>query len=88
MVVMEGRNFKTCVLEHIGPERYGDKLDLFGTEKAIEEINRITKNGGFVVISVPVYGGNVVFFNDHRTFARSYIIELFHSFDLLEEKYI
>jgi hypothetical protein len=88
MVVMERRNFKACVLEHIGPGRYGDKLDLFGTEKTIEEINRITKNGGFVVISVPVYGENVVFFNDHRTFARSYIIELFHSFDLLEEKYI
>jgi hypothetical protein len=47
--------------------------------------NRLTKNEGFVVISVPVYGENVVFFNDHRTFARSYIIELFHSFDLLKK---
>jgi hypothetical protein len=77
-----------CVLEHIGLGRYGDKLDPFGTEKAIEEINRITKNGGFAIVSVPVYRENVVFFNNHRTFTRSYIIELFHSFDLLEEKYI
>jgi len=77
-----------CVLEHIGLGRYGDKLDPFGTEKAIEEIKRVTKNGGFAIISVPVYRENVVFFNAHRTFTRSYIIELFHSFDLLEEKYI
>jgi ubiquinone/menaquinone biosynthesis C-methylase UbiE len=77
-----------CVLEHIGLGRYGDKLDPFGTEKAIEEIKRVTKKGGFVIVSVPVYRENAVFFNAHRAFTRSYIIELFHSFDLLEEKYI
>jgi Caenorhabditis protein of unknown function, DUF268. len=77
-----------CVLEHIGLGRYGDKLDPFGTEKAIEEIKRVTKKEGFVIVSVPVYRENAVFFNAHRAFTRIYIIELFHSFDLLEEKYI
>jgi hypothetical protein len=33
-----------CVLEHIGLGRYGDKLDPFGTEKAIEEIKTIFKS--------------------------------------------
>ncbi len=77
-----------CVLEHIGLGRYGDKLDPFGTEKAIEEIKRIVKKGGFVIISVHVHNDNFVFFNAHRTFTRDYIIEMFSGFELVEEKYI
>ncbi len=77
-----------CVLEHIGLGRYGDRLDPFGAEKGMEEIKRVTKKGGFVIISVHVHKDNFVFFNACRTFTRDYIIRLFSGFELVEEKYI
>ncbi|PIP53410.1 hypothetical protein COX08_01135 [Candidatus Beckwithbacteria bacterium CG23_combo_of_CG06-09_8_20_14_all_34_8] len=77
-----------CVVEHIGLGRYGDKLDGFGSEKAIKELCRVVKRKGYIIISVPVDVGNRVYFNAHRAFARNYILELFSGFTIVEEKYI
>ncbi len=78
-----------CVLEHIGLGRYGDKIDPWGSEKAIAEITRVLKPGGYLFISVPVDRENRAFFNAHRTFTRRYLLSLFaKEFNLKEEKYI
>ena len=77
-----------CVIEHIGLGRYGDDLDSFGSEKAICELKRVVEIGGVILISVPVDKENKVYFNAHRAFTRKYVLELFHKFDLIEEKYI
>ncbi|GLI54156.1 class I SAM-dependent methyltransferase [Thermodesulfovibrio yellowstonii] len=77
-----------CVIEHIGLGRYGDPLDPFGSEKAIKELKRILKIGGILLISVPVDSENKIYFNAHRAFTRGYILDLFHGFEVLEEKYI
>lgn len=77
-----------CVVEHIGLGRYGDKLDQFGSEKAINELQRVVKRGGHIIITVPVDANNHVHFNAHRTFTRDYIVSLFKSYNLVEEKYI
>jgi SAM-dependent methyltransferase len=77
-----------CVLEHIGLGRYGDELDSYGSEKAINELKRICAPGEYIYISVPVDNENKIYFNAHRAFSRDYIIELFDGFDLLDEKYI
>lgn len=77
-----------CVIEHIGLGRYGDSLDPFGTEKAARELARVLAHGGNLYISVPVDDANHVYFNAHRAFTREYVLELFNSLELLEEKYI
>ncbi|HVZ10837.1 MAG TPA: DUF268 domain-containing protein [Candidatus Paceibacterota bacterium] len=77
-----------CVLEHIGLGRYGDKLDAFGSEKAIEEIKRVLALNGSLYISVPVDSENKIYFNAHRAFTREYILELFKPLNLIEERYI
>lgn len=77
-----------CVVEHIGLGRYGDKLDQFGSEKAIKELKRVVKKGGHIIITVPIDAANHVHFNAHRTFTRVYVVSLFSSFKLVEEKYI
>ena len=77
-----------CVVEHIGLGRYGDPLDQFGSEKAIKELQRVTKKGGYIYFSVPVDSKNIVFFNGHRAFTRHYLILLFEKSELVEEKYI
>jgi SAM-dependent methyltransferase len=78
-----------CVLEHIGLGRYGDKIDPWGSEKAILEITRVLKSGGNLFVSVPVDIQDKAFFNAHRTFTRNYFLSLFATgFDLKEEKYI
>ncbi len=76
-----------CVVEHIGLGRYGDQLDQFGSEKAINELKRVTRIDGVILISLPVDNGNKIYFNAHRAFTREYILELFDGFELLEEKY-
>lgn len=77
-----------CVIEHVGLGRYGDNLDPFGSEKAIEELKRILKPGGNMLISVPVEKENKIYFNAHRTFTRDYLLGLFEGYEILDEKYI
>lgn len=77
-----------CVVEHIGLGRYGDPLDSWGSEKAIQELKRVLKPGGNLLFSVPVDDRNRIYFNAHRAFDREYIIKLFQNMVLIEEKYI
>lgn len=77
-----------CVIEHIGLGRYGDPLDSFGSEKAAKELARVLTPGGSLYISVPVDSENKVYFNAHRAFTRDYLLKIFSSLVLLEEKYI
>ncbi len=56
------------VIEHIGLGRYGDPIDPGGSTKALEELERITKSGGFLYLSVPV-GLEKICFNAHRIFS-------------------
>ncbi|MEI8232353.1 MAG: DUF268 domain-containing protein [bacterium] len=77
-----------CVVEHIGLGRYGDKLDQFGSEKAIKELKRVVKKGGYLIITVPVDTENRIYFNARRAFTRDYILTLFEDCRLVEEKYI
>jgi SAM-dependent methyltransferase len=77
-----------CVIEHIGLGRYGDTLDPFGSEKSARELCRVLANNGSLYISVPVDHKNITYFNAHRAFTREYVLELFGSLKLIEEKYI
>jgi SAM-dependent methyltransferase len=77
-----------CVVEHIGLGRYGDIIDPWGSEKAIDELQRVLKSGGDLYVSVPVHTECRVYFNAHRAFTRKYIMELFGGIRLIEEKYI
>lgn len=77
-----------CVIEHIGLGRYGDQLDPFGSEKAIEEIKRVLAQRADLYISLPVADENKIYFNAHRAFTREYILQLFKPLQLIEEKYI
>jgi hypothetical protein len=77
-----------CVIEHIGLGRYGDPLDVRGSEKAIAEIVRVTKPGGNILFSVPVDSTKKIYFNAHRAFTPEYIFECFAGCKLIEQKYI
>jgi SAM-dependent methyltransferase len=77
-----------CVIEHIGLGRYGDSINAYGSEKAIAEILRVTKQNGNIVISVPIDNASKIYFNAHRAFTRSHILSLFSNCTLVNEKYI
>lgn len=77
-----------CVVEHIGLGRYGDQLDPQGTEKAIAELKRIVKPGGSLYLSIPLDDMNRIYFNAHRAFIESYLLEQFRPFEVLEQRYI
>ncbi|MHB8660317.1 MAG: DUF268 domain-containing protein [Minisyncoccota bacterium] len=77
-----------CVIEHIGLGRYGDPLDPFGSEKAAAELSRVLAKGGSLYVSVPIDMENKVYFNAHRALTRNYLLKLFESLRLMEERYI
>lgn len=77
-----------CVVEHIGLGRYGDAIDPAGSEKAASELSRVLISGGHLFFSVPVDSENRIYFNAHRAFTRSRVLEIFPDLDLFEETYI
>ena len=42
------------VIEHIGLGRYGDEVDYYGMQKAIDEIKRVLAFNGMILIAFPV----------------------------------
>jgi len=77
-----------CVVEHIGLGRYGDPLDPWGTEKAIEELKRVIAPGGSLYISLPINDQNCTYFNAHRAFNEEYVMKLFYPLIVEEKRYI
>lgn len=77
-----------CVVEHIGLGRYGDPLDPYGTEKAIEEVKRIVEPGGDLYLSLPLDDENRIYFDAHRAFNEEYLLRLFERFQIIERRYI
>lgn len=77
-----------CVIEHIGLGRYGDPIDPYGSEKAIEEIKRIIQPGGDLYLSLPLDDENRIYFNAHRAFKEEYVLHLFRPFQIVERRYI
>ena len=71
------------VLEHIGLGRYGDSLDVQGTEKALFEIERILQSSGNLFLAVPI-GKERICFDAHRIFFASTIVNLCKNFSLIE----
>jgi SAM-dependent methyltransferase len=62
-------------IEHFGLGRYGDPVDYFGYQKALQNIARIVKRGGVFYFSVPI-GPQRIEFNAHRVFSVEYLIEI------------
>ena len=78
----EIRSYKSvsCLhtLEHVGLGRYGDKIDPFGSIKALKLIAKSTSSGGDVYISLPTASTSKVNFNSERLFSPQYILNMFH----------
>jgi len=71
------------VVEHIGLGRYGDPLDPKGDLRAFEELRRVLKPGGALLLVVPV-GAPVIRFNAHRIYSLEQITTNFFDSDLVE----
>ena len=68
-------------IEHFGLGRYGDKIDINGHLKGLNNIYKLLKKGGKFYFSTPI-GPQRIEFDAHRVFSISYLLELF------KDKYI
>lgn len=68
-------------IEHIGLGRYGDPLDPDGDLKAVNELKRVVKKGGNLLLVTPV-GKPRVQFNAQRVYSYEMIVDQFTDFDL------
>jgi len=75
------------VLEHIGLGRYGDKLDVHGSQKGASQLERVLESGGSLYVSVPI-GAERICFNAHRVFDTKKFPRLFDGLKLKSFSYV
>ena len=75
-------------IEHFGLGRYGDPIDPNSWRDALNSIQSKIKRGGYFYFSVPVGPKNQLYFNAHRIFAPSTIINVLDLMELVSFKYI
>jgi SAM-dependent methyltransferase len=70
------------VIEHIGLGRYGDPMDPAGTEKALNELQRVLAPGGHLYLGTPI-GRPRTCFNAHRISDPARIVRIMNELELL-----
>lgn len=63
-------------LEHIGLGRYGDKIDALGDQKAAQELVRVLKPGGKLLMAVPC-GQPRLIYNTGRVYSYQMVMDMF-----------
>lgn len=71
-------------IEHIGLGRYGDTMDYNGDLKAINELKRVVRSGGNLLVVVPIAHKPVIRFNAHRIYSSEQFVSYFEGFQLME----
>lgn len=71
------------VIEHIGLGRYGDKLNINGSEIACKELSRVVKPNGYLYLSTPI-GRERICFNAHRVFNPKTILRYCKDLELVQ----
>lgn len=75
-------------IEHFGLGRYGDKLDIDGHLKGLNNITKCLKSGGVFYFATPI-GKQRIVFNAHRVFGLEYLIEILkNDYDIRDFSYV
>jgi Caenorhabditis protein of unknown function, DUF268 len=75
-------------IEHFGLGRYGDKVDLNGHLKGLDNLYNILENGGRFYLSTLI-GPQRIEFDAHRVFSVKYLLDLFeHKYKIESFSYI
>lgn len=89
-ILMKSESFDVvislCSLEHFGLGRYGDEFDLDGDKKAIKEMFRVLKPGGYLILTTTISANPVIYFNAHRVYNYKMIEAFQKEFTVVEEK--
>ena len=79
-------------IEHVGLGRYGDPIDTDGDKKAIEEIRRIVKPGGMLIMTIPCGYDTICYSKDRVPLGKVYssqsLLRLLLAFQIMEMSYI
>lgn len=71
------------VVEHVGLARYGDPLDVHGSEQACAELARVLATGGVLYLSLPV-GRPRIYFNAHRVHSVDQVLHFTRELEFLD----
>jgi SAM-dependent methyltransferase len=79
-------------IEHIGLGRYGDPIAPEGDTKAVEEITRVLKQGGQLIVTIPCGMDTICYSKDgvplSRVYSSASLLKLLAGFEISEMAYI
>lgn len=77
-----------CTLEHLGLGRYGDEIDLDADKKALKEMLRALKPGGYLIFTTEITRAKpFIGFNAHKVYGYEMLREFCSGLKCLEEKF-
>ncbi|TEB06449.1 Ubiquinone/menaquinone biosynthesis C-methyltransferase UbiE [Pelotomaculum propionicicum] len=75
-----------CAIEHFGLGRYGDEFDVNADKKAISEMIRVIKPGGYFIFTTTITNAPPsIVFNAHRIYSHDMIKKFCSNLILIEE---
>lgn len=76
-------------VEHFGLGRYGDEFDLDADKKALKEMIRVLKPGGYLIFTTVITGTKpFIAFNAHRVYSLEMIKQMVGDMQCIEEKIV
>jgi len=77
-----------CALEHFGLGRYGDDFDLSADEQAMNEMKRVLKPGGRLILTTQITGAKPsIAFNAHKIYTHEMIRKFCYGLECEDEKF-
>jgi SAM-dependent methyltransferase len=77
-----------CALEHFGLGRYGDRFDLRSDSIAANEMIRVLRPGGVLILTTTISrAAPALCFNGHRIYSLEMLRRMFPETDVIEERF-
>jgi SAM-dependent methyltransferase len=73
-------------LEHFGLGRYGDRFNLSGDVEAVQEMCRVLRPGGVLILTAVVGARAAIEFNAHRIYEPNELRTMLEDLELQEER--
>lgn len=74
-------------IEHCGLPRFNENEDKVGDIKAMQDIYRVLKDGGYCILTVPYVSHGTIYSNKHRIYDKKIFTKLIGKFKIVKQNF-